>query len=426
MNLSRLAPGASPAPTSGFGVYIHFPWCVQKCPYCDFLSVPSDPGTIPHRAYADAIIRELATRYPSLRHLGPLRTVFFGGGTPSLWAAEELGRVLQSIFEVCTPDSPPSRRASVEVSVECNPSSLDRRYADALARQGVNRLSLGVQSLDEARLRFLGRWHSTHQALASLDAALESEVERVSADLIIGVAGQKPAEAAREAELLASRGVGHLSAYTLTVEPGTVFGARARAGTLPILPEEPTAEAFLAVRRSLGDLGFDHYEISNHARRDQRARHNLGYWLGRDYLGLGCGAVGTVAEQLDAGPVQRVRYRNVRNPRTYLAGLTGSGSECSETDAAAGRAAGGSSEAEREVLEPETSISEALLLGLRVREGVDLSEIHQRFGSNPWTRERRRAIERQMGRGNATLDGARLAIPPDRWLLADGIIADLL
>lgn len=421
MKLSRATPDASPAPTTGFGVYIHFPWCVKKCPYCDFLSVATDPGTIPHAAYADAIIRELSARSPSLRGAGPLRSVFFGGGTPSLWAAEELGRVLRGLFERLAPEATPESRARVEVSVECNPSSLDRSHADALARQGVNRLSLGIQSLDEARLRFLGRWHTAEQGLASLDAALESEVRRVSADLIIGVAGQKAAEAAREAETLARRGIGHLSAYTLTVEPGTVFGARARAGTLPILPEEPTADAFLAVRSRLRELGFEHYEISNHARPGQRAQHNLGYWLGRDYLGLGCGAVGTLTERGSDGSVRRFRYYNARNPRTYLEALAGADpADC------AGAMAGSRSEARREVLEPETSVNEALLLGLRLREGVDTQEIGRRFGSNLWTQARQRAAKRQISRGNAQLTANRLRIPEERWLLADGIIADLL
>jgi oxygen-independent coproporphyrinogen-3 oxidase len=177
---------------------------------------------------------------------------------------------------------------------------------------GVNRLSIGVQGLDEARLRFLGRWHSADQALAAVRAALAAGMPRVSGDLIFGVHGQRPEEAASEVRRLAEVGVQHISAYALTIEPQTAFGALARKGRLPQAPEQQVADSFLAVDAELGGLGFEHYEISNFARPGERAEHNLGYWRGLEYVGLGCGAYGTVQR---AGG--RFRYRNKPQPQTY-------------------------------------------------------------------------------------------------------------
>lgn len=391
----------------GVGVYVHFPWCIKKCPYCDFLSVPSARQDIPHREYADAVIGELAARREELGEL-PLRSVFFGGGTPSLWHPAELGRVLSAVLGsfATAPGGP-------EVTVECNPGSLNGNAARALLDAGVNRLSIGVQGLDDERLRFLGRWHGADQALAAVQAALASGMPRVSADLIYGVAGQSPLEAAEEARRLAGLGVTHLSAYTLTIEPQTAFGALARKGRLPRAPEDSVAEAFLAVDAALAEAGFEHYEISNFAREGHVAEHNLGYWRGQDYVGLGCGAWGTVA----LGG-QRVRYRNRPQPRAYMDAALDAGAGRLESCRAL--------ESEHEVLSADTRLSEALMLGLRLAEGLDIAEALARTGASTWSRERERSVQRLTERGVLERRGSRLRIPKHAWLLADGVIAELL
>jgi putative oxygen-independent coproporphyrinogen III oxidase len=405
-------PTSDPAPwvsvgTPEVGVYVHFPWCVKKCPYCDFLSVPSAQEDIPHEAYADAVLSELAARRAEL---GPcsLRSVFFGGGTPSLWRAKQLGRVLAGILQVF-----PAAGAPVEITVECNPGSLGPRTARALLDVGVNRLSIGVQGLDAERLRFLGRWHSAEQALEAVRAALASGMPRVSADLIYGVAGEPPEDAAREARQVAELGVGHVSAYALTIEPQTAFGARARKGRLPLAPEQSVADSFLAVDEALSAAGFEHYEISNHARAGQQAQHNLGYWRGRDYVGLGCGAWGTVSR---AG--QRHRYRNRPQPQAYVSGALAL--RPGEPDACR------TVESESEPLTPDVLSSEALMLGLRLAEGVDLDEVAARTGGSAWTAARERAARRLVERGRLIREGSRLLIPKPAWLFSDGIIAELL
>jgi oxygen-independent coproporphyrinogen-3 oxidase len=302
-----------------------------------------------------------------------------------------------------------------EVTVECNPSSFDRHRAAALRAAGVNRVSIGVQSLDAGRLQFLGRLHDASGAFAAIEAAMMAGIPRVSADLIFGVAGQSPEDAAREAATLADLGLTHLSVYALTIEQGTQFGALARKGRLPLLSEEVVADSFIAVHEALASRGFVHYEISNYAREGHVARHNLGYWHGSDYVGLGCGAWGTVTL-----PQGRVRYRNTPVPERYL------GSADAWPTADLDRAGPGELMAEREILSPKTDLIERLMLGLRLAEGVDVEAAASQVGADPWPDRRLRALDRLIARGRIRRDGPRLHIPHEAWLLADGTIADLL
>jgi oxygen-independent coproporphyrinogen-3 oxidase len=391
------------------GVYVHFPWCLQKCGYCDFLSVATPPEAIAHEAYASAVLAELARRREAL---GPraLETVFFGGGTPSLWRPSELGRVLEAIRAAF-----PTGAGEPEVTVECNPSSFDEERAKALVDVGVTRVSIGVQSLDPRRLAFLGRLHDPAGALDAVNAALRAGVPRVSADLIFGVAGESAEEAVREAMVLADLGLTHLSVYALTIEPGTQFGALARKGRLPLLPEDAVADSFVALHEALTSRGFDHYEISNYARGGAVARHNLGYWHGDDYVGLGCGAWGTVTVGAD-----KLRYRNTPVPDRYLA----SASAWAGADLA--RTGPGELVVEGEHLPPETQLAERLMLGLRLAEGVDVEAAALAVGAEPWPPARTRAVLRLVARNRLHRDGPHLRIPYSAWLLADGTISELL
>ncbi len=390
------------------GVYVHFPWCLKKCPYCDFVSFAKDRADIDHAGYADAVLAEIALRREALQGR-QLRSVFFGGGTPSLWAPSELGRVLRAILEASSGSS--QHRDDVEITVECNPTSLDEERARALRDQGVNRLSVGVQGLDPERLRFLGRLHDADGGLASVEAALRSGMPRVSADLIYGVAtgaeAPSPTEAAAEVDRVAATGVTHVSAYSLTIEPGTQFGELARKGRLPIAPDDAVAEAFFAIEATLEARGLAHYEISNYARPGDEARHNLGYWRGTDYLGLGCAAFGTIGDA--AG--HAVRYRNLPDPARYAKAALGGG-----------LAALVESE---EPLDPETRLRERIMLGLRLRDGFDLEGSARELGIAAWTDERRRAADKLVARGDLTVEGGHLRLSPRARVYADGITAAL-
>jgi oxygen-independent coproporphyrinogen-3 oxidase len=450
---------------------VHFPWCLKKCPYCDFLSIAVDPerlqarssgstqgetgspdsnlpGTatgsrrlglaqasrapldapsaravLPHDVYARAVRRELDARLPRAHLRGSLRSVFFGGGTPSLWDPAALGRVLRALLDVesAPAERPPApaglapadQRCPVEITVECNPTSFDVEHAKRLLDVGVNRVSLGVQSLDGERLGFLGRLHDAPGGLRAVEQALRAGVPRVNADLIFGVSGQSPEAAAREVRRVAETGVTHVSAYALTIEPGTQFGALAKRGKLPLLDDALVAESFEAVEETLTSLGFAHYEVSNYARDDHYAEHNLGYWRGEDYLGLGVGAWGTVTLV-----AERLRYRNTPSIERYLD--TWSGAPPSDPFSA------GAHLGEREPIDAKTALSERILLGLRLAEGLDLESAAAELGVPAWPAERRRAAERLRERGRLVVESGRLRIPHAQWLYADGTISELL
>lgn len=394
-----------------WGVYVHFPWCLSKCPYCDFLSIAADPADIPGAAYARAVVQEVAARAEQLARAGVERpsvgSVFFGGGTPSLWAAESIGAVLEALarYFALSPNA--------ERTVECNPSSFDQRYAEELLKAGIDRVSIGVQSLHPTQLEFLGRRHDGPRAVGAIEQAMSAGFRNVSGDLIHGIYGQGPARAAAEARAVAELGVQHLSAYVLTVEPGTRFGARHRKGQLPLLEEALVADSFQAVAAELEQLGFEHYEISNFAKPGFRARHNLGYWRGAPYLGLGLGAWGTLRL-----PERVIRYRNTVVAERYL--------ELEHWPLpAADNSGAGLVHQQFEQLQPEQLVLERLMLGLRIAEGVDLVNLEEELGVTVLTPTRQRRIERLQQRQQVIFDGRRLAIPRTAWLHADGIITEL-
>jgi len=374
-------------------VYVHFPWCARKCPYCDFATEPIRDNALPHEEYTDALLRELDARSEDLRGR-ELKSIFFGGGTPSLWRPSALKRALDGIrgaFEQVPED--------VEVTVECNPNSITRKNAVLLREAGVKRLSIGIQSLRDQHLQFLGRLHDRAQALAALDEAPQ-EMPRVSADLMFGMPGQTLGELGEDIAQIADKGVQHVSAYALTIEEKTMFGSLHRAGKLRLAPEEQYAELFEHAERCFSDLGWTHYEVSNYAPEGQESQHNLHYWRGGAYLGLGAAAVGC----LDRGTGRAERWRNEPNPQRYLRQQT--------------------VEAECEALGPEEIIREALMLGLRTADGMNLAATERRAGRDPKA-GRQQEIKRAIERGNLVRDEDWLRVPVERWLKLDGIVRDL-
>jgi oxygen-independent coproporphyrinogen-3 oxidase len=390
-------------------VYVHFPWCLAKCPYCDFTSYATPASDIDHDGYADAVISELTARTLALGDASPeIGSIFFGGGTPSLWRATSLGRVLRAIesrFKWASPR---------EITVECNPTSLDKDVAEALADQGVTRLSIGAQALRTDQLRFLGRLHDAAGAREAIRAALGSSIPRVSADMIFGLPDQTPDDACAQAEALASMGLYHLSCYQLTIEPGTKFGELAKRGRLPRAEDGIVAEAFLAIDAALSSRGLSHYEISNYAKPGEEARHNLAYWHGDQYLGLGCGAVGFV-RSLCAG-AGGIRYRNTTDPRRYVDAAPHAAPIFGEGDPLS---------IENEELEGRTLLCERIMLGLRLQGGLNLAVEAEDLGVPPWTKERERAAALLVARGRLERDSDRIRIPAAAWLWTDDTAARL-
>jgi oxygen-independent coproporphyrinogen III oxidase len=268
-----------------FGVYIHFPYCRKRCPYCDF--AVHARARIPHEQYASAVRRELVERAP-LFDGRKLTSIYFGGGTPGLWRADCLGEVLHAVRATFPPLR--SGDGELEITVEANPDDLPREQLDGLRAAGVTRLSLGVQSLQDKHLQQLGRTHGRGEAERAVAEARAAGFERLSIDLMFGMPSQTLTELEADLAGVLAMEPDHVSVYNLTVEDRTAFGGLQRAGLLSVPDSGVCAEMYERIDARLTAAGLPHYEISSWARPGRRAVHNTLYWTGGEYLGLGCSA----------------------------------------------------------------------------------------------------------------------------------------
>lgn len=263
------------------GVYLHIPFCRRKCPYCDFFSVPADHHVFSD--YADLLLQQLDIAVKDGWE-GPADSVYFGGGTPSLLPPASIERLIRAI------DQRLGLTADAEISLEANPGTVDLATLRALRDAGINRLSLGLQSLDDHQLHRLGRLHDRTAGLTSVELARKAGFANLSVDLMFALPGQTPDQIDRQVGDYLQLDVEHLSCYGLTAEEGTPLQRQIAAGELELPDEELYRDAFLQIDRRLGDAGYRHYEIANYARPGFECRHNLRYWERRPYLGLGAGA----------------------------------------------------------------------------------------------------------------------------------------
>jgi putative oxygen-independent coproporphyrinogen III oxidase len=285
-------------------LYVHLPWCVRKCPYCDFNSYTLK-GALPEADYIEALVSDLRAQVDGLAGPRPIVSIFFGGGTPSLFSPAGLSRFLDSTHRMLP------FRSDIEITLEANPGTIERgRFAEYRAA-GVNRVSLGAQSFDARQLSRLGRIHSaeeTHRAVEELHSA---DLGNFNLDLMYGLPEQTLADAVADVEIALSLSPAHLSHYQLAIEPGTVFAARP-----PSLPEDDAIDAmFAGCQTPLEAAGFVRYEVSAYSRAGRHCRHNLNYWAFGDYLGVGAGAHGKLT---DAASGDIVRTWQVRDPRRYM------------------------------------------------------------------------------------------------------------
>lgn len=269
-----------------FGVYIHFPYCTQRCPYCDFAIAVR--RTIHHQRYLHAITAELAAKQPLFAGRRAV-SVYFGGGTPSLWQPDCVAAALQAVLGAF----PPPAGLAPEVTLECDPATLEPDTVAALRAAGVNRLSIGAQSFSRRHLQVLGRRHAPEQIPLAVQAARQAGINNLSLDLMIGLLRQRRRELDADLRHLVALAPEHVSLYQLTVEPRTPLGAWVRRGEIQAPDPDKQADAYDHVREFLSGAGYVQYEVSNFARRDStdlRSRHNSLYWTGGEYLGLGVGA----------------------------------------------------------------------------------------------------------------------------------------
>ena len=291
-----------PIETEPLALYVHWPWCVRKCPYCDFNSYGA-PQCIPEAAYVTALTEDLA--WAARAAVGrQVSSVFFGGGTPSLMSADGFSRLMDAIRRTVT------LTEDCEISMEANPGTVERDRFKAYAAAGVNRISLGIQSFSDENLKRLGRIHSASDAMKAIEAAHEA-FENINLDVMYALPGQTTEELETEIAAALAAATTHLSFYELTIEDGTAFGKRPPAG----LPEgDEAADMGQLVHERLTAGGFEHYEISGYAKTGRRCRHNRTYWTFGDYLGIGAGAHGKVTR--DGAVIRTVR---TANPTNYLA-----------------------------------------------------------------------------------------------------------
>ena len=369
------------------GLYIHFPFCLQKCVYCSFYSVASMQR---REEYWTALFQEMELRKNFLSD-NQYDTLYIGGGTPSLCTPAELERLLEKIhqnFKI---------KEDAECTIEANPEQLTPDYLSALKSLGFNRLSIGVQSFDDDILRLLNRRHDAATALAAVENAHAAGFDNLSIDLIYDIVYRTAAMWRQELATALSLPIVHLSCYSLTVEENTLLARRVREGQ-PYLPEEADTERdFLILREMTAKAGFEQYEISNFARGDHRSRHNHAYWTGEPYLGLGPAAHSYRAP---------VRQWNVADLKRYVAGMA-----CGEPDI------------EKEVLTPAQQYDEFVLLRLRTREGIPLQELEKKFRM-----ERKSQLLRQLQKVNPayyTLAEDHVRLTEAGLLFADAVAGEL-
>jgi oxygen-independent coproporphyrinogen-3 oxidase len=338
----------------GFSLYLHIPYCQAKCPYCDFNSHAATAW--PEEDYTRALLEEMKYRAREAVFKGNnVSTIFFGGGTPSLFQPSSIGRILegaQSTFGI---------EREAEITLEANPGTVDQKKLSGFRAAGVNRLSFGAQSFNDATLKFLGRIHSAQETREAAKMAHRAGFERLNLDLIFAVPGQTRADVLNDMAEAAALEPDHISAYNLTFEEGTVFFTEMRHGKIRPLESDQQAEMYAAAREELPRRGYQMYEISNYARPGRECRHNLTYWHNETYLGLGAGAHNFAR---DGGGGRR--WWNERNPARYIALAT-------ET---------GIAETGSETVEPRTAMGEYVFLNLRLRQGFALADFASRFDAS--------------------------------------------
>ncbi|MDO5133520.1 MAG: radical SAM family heme chaperone HemW [Eubacteriales bacterium] len=377
-------------------LYIHIPFCLRKCSYCDFLSAPRDRGF--RTQYVRALSREIQLQGRNYSDV-TVDTVFFGGGTPTVLTAGELSGILDTLrvrFRI---------QEDAEISLEMNPGTADGEKLRVLKRAGFNRLSIGVQSMQDKELKILGRIHSAEQAREAYRLAREAGFDNINLDLMSGLPGQTFQDWSRTLEQAAGWKPEHISAYSLIIEPGTPFAALREAGKLAPLPDEETErEMYRFTEDFLSKRGFARYEISNYAKPGRECRHNTGYWTGHAYLGLGTGA---------ASYVDGVRWSNISNPDEYMKILC-----------AGGEIAALQKDVRR--LSAEERMEEFMFLGLRMTGGVRAEDFSGRFGKE-MEEVYGSVMCRQIGQGvlERTDGGVRLTargIDVSNYVLADYLL----
>lgn len=341
---------------TAYGIYLHIPYCHSKCPYCDFnVYALKDP---PEERYTAALIAEWNYwKETSLWNERKLSSIFFGGGTPSFFSTHSLGRIIEAIARDATFNE------DIEICLEVNPQDCTDSYATGLKAAGFNRVSIGAQSFSKRVLKELGRRHTPEDIVKAVSACRTSGIENVSVDIIFGIQEQTLDELKADIAIALGLDLPHLSTYQLTVESGTPFYQRQKQGKLILPPEDSVIAMMSFLSGTLTESGYQHYEISNFAKRGFRSLHNSGYWTGRNYLGLGAGAHSFCRYEHE-GEVQYLRHASTARPATYFEQIEKEGHAV----------------AWQEKPDLASQMAEHIMLGLRIQEGISLERFKSLFG----------------------------------------------
>ena len=382
---------AKAADGQGLALYIHWPFCISKCPYCDFNSHVREQ--IDHDAWQAALLADMRYEHQVSQNRR-ISSIFFGGGTPSLMPPRLVAKLIEEA------DALWGLEERCEITLEANPSSVEANRFSDLASAGVNRVSLGLQSLDDQTLDFLGRAHDVTEGLAALDTA-QKNFGRVSFDLIYARPGQSLNDWQTELGTALGFGTTHLSLYQLTIEPGTRFETLVRTGALVPADDDHCADLFELTQQLTSAAGLPAYEISNHARPGQESRHNLSYWRYDDYIGIGPGAHG---RRLNSATERH------KKPENFLSAVERNGNGLKIEQA----------------LSPQTRAMEALMMGLRLAEGVDLAVLENKTGLTSTDIIDMHEVEKLSSAGFMEASAARLMVTMKGMPLLDAILPKII
>ncbi|MFN4894736.1 MAG: radical SAM family heme chaperone HemW [Pseudomonadota bacterium] len=386
-----------------FSVYIHVPFCAHKCPYCDFNTYAVT--RIPEREYVEALCTELASYSEDPRFAGrSVGTVFFGGGTPSLFTEQSIAQVIEIIDRFF------SIEAGAEVSLEANPNDAESARLAGYKATGVNRISFGVQSFDDHKLALLGRNHTADEAKRALEQAARVGIKNISLDCIFGLPGQTLQELERDLYSATALPIQHLSTYSLTIEPGTPFFQRQARGLLTMPADERVAQMLQRIPDIVGSAGFKRYEISNYAKPGYESKHNTIYWSGGDYLGIGAGAHSYCADFSDTGALRSAeRWSTLALPQSYI-----------EAVQPGGRVSW------RETLDRAELMFEFFYLGMRRTEiGVSKMDF-QRLFEAPFPEQIELTLGELLNEGFVAIDGDKVRLTKAGINVADSVFERLV
>ncbi len=374
------------------GIYVHIPYCVGKCPYCDFVSYVSPD--ISHEEYVKCLLREAEIRSRCLPGTA-FNTIYFGGGTPSLLSPELISRIIATLRELF-----PFRWPETEISVEANPESVTGLWLKGVKAAGVNRLSMGIQSFSDRDLEALGRPHDSSCALRALDKAVAADFSRLGIDIMFSIPGQTMRQLEQSLLTALSRRVHHISCYELTAEPGTRLWHEIHSGHVALPGEEEAVKMMDLVENTLVRNGFVQYEISNFSLPGMECLHNMNYWDNGEYMGLGCSAVSYI---------NGTRSRNTASLRSYCSALS----------------QGELPVVFREKLGREAAFRESVMLGLRTLRGISIRHMKERFGIDP-VRYYGNRLEKFISSGHVKKRQDRLMLTREGRRLANSVMSELI